>query len=194
MSKNIEDVLTSVCKYVEKITQKKVLKGKTSFTPQYDVPFFSIWINSAEQVPRDRTDYINQNTSEDSLIERSRGLMLIEFEVNGFGEGVISASRRLALSFGTGLWNEFECFNDVGLSEKRSVQNVSVSLDDAVFEERSSFSFVLYVPLPEEFIVDYFDKINISIENNREEKLYEFEVKGKELHLNQEGEKDDNNQ
>lgn len=176
LANSIEGLWTRICEYIQGMTGKPIVKGKTSFTAQYDCPFFSVWINNIQQVPYDTMQYPDQYEDNDGLTQEIRGLSLIEFEIQGFGSGITSDCRRLAVSFGTDKWNEFEQFNQVGLSEKREIQNISAPLDDSVYEERCSFSFVLYAPISEQFDVDYFNITHVEVQRG-EETIYEFEIK-----------------
>lgn len=160
----IDQKWTVLCDYISRVTGWSVLKQKRTMIPQMNVPFISVGILSYDPMPKDRVDLIGQNDDTDKLKQRVRGLILIRFSINAFGLGAMQVLKRLVMSFQTDVWFVFSTAEEIGYTEQIEVQDISATLLDSNYEERCQITPSFYIPVPEDFDIDFFNKLHMTIE------------------------------
>lgn len=155
----MDDVLNQriekLCGLVREITHLPVTIGKTAFTSQYKGPFIALWPVSFEEVPKDTHEYIARGNM---FFQKVRGLGLLAVEAQAFGKNCQSNLRRLKLSFASDIWNMAEGTCELAYSSSGEVQMVPAQLLDSNYEDRAILEMQFYTAVPDEFVVDYFDK------------------------------------
>lgn len=160
----IDEKWTKLCDFVQTLTGWPVLKQKRAMVPQMNTPFISIGIVGYDALPKDRVDLIGQFDDTDSLKQRVRGLIWIRFSINAFGLGAMQKLKRLVMCFQTDVWFSWATANEFGYSEQIEIQDISSVLLDSNYEERVQITPSFYLPVPEDFDIDFFNKLHLTIE------------------------------
>lgn len=163
---DLNDRLTQFCDYVQLITGLPVMKMKRSFVPQMKNSFAVVGYGSLSPVEHDRVDLIHQQEDNDFLVERVRGLYLVELLVQVYGKGALSRCSRLKMSLQSQSFSDWGSNNEIGFAGEANVADISGVLLDSNYEERAQLTATFYVTCPEDFDIDFFTKENITVSSN----------------------------
>lgn len=160
----IDEKWSALCDFIQTLTGWAVLKQKRPMIPQMNTPFIAVGIIGYDAMPKDRVDLIGQKDDTDNLTQRVRGLILIRFSIDAFGVGAMQKLKRLVMSFQTDVWFSWAEKNEFGYSEQIDIQDISAVLLDSNYEERVQITPSFYVPVPEDFDIDFFNKLHMTLE------------------------------
>ena len=156
---SLKDKLDAFCAFAQAVGKAPCLIGKTSMPPQVLGPFIVVWLSEWEPAPRDTSVHEDRLEPVDGryYVQKMRGLGIMHLEVQGFGPDSIQRLKHVAAAIETDIWYEVMGDCGMGFSTKSSVQNISSTLTNSMYEERAMFTCEFYTSCPEEYGVQYFD-------------------------------------
>lgn len=154
------------CDYIHSVLGKPVIIYKSN-TPQLSEPYFSVYIEEDAQLPHDLVTF-NKITG----LEEVRGLGLLSFVIQGYGDRPMSDLVKLQQSYETSMFTfGLEAYG-FGLSEKGRVADTTAPLIDSRFEARAELKNVFYHCTSNKFQATWFDKMKVSV--MARDYIYEF--------------------
>lgn len=160
----VDSKLTDFCSYVQTLTNCEVWKGRRSLVPQMNKTFITVGILSCQAVMNDKVDLLHQHEDNDLLVEKVRGLAEFSFVIQCFGKGSNQILKRLKDAFFTSIWERWSTANQFGFKGNSDIEDISATVLDSNYEERSQLKVDFYIPIAEEFNIDFFNKIKVTVE------------------------------
>lgn len=162
------DLVTCIfCDYIVGVLGKPAIILKSN-TPQLSVPYFSVFLEEDNQLPH---DVVTFNAVENK--EVVRGLGILRFVVQGYGDQPMSDLKKLQQSYETSKFTfGMEAFG-LGLSEKGTILNTTAPFIDARFENRAELKCSFYHVASTSFDAEWFDKMKVTVKMKKY--MYQFD-------------------